>query len=99
MQNKGRTTDPVELVLTALCGPFQALAGGSKYLLTFISDFSSHFVAYPLKEKCHTMSMLERYIVMVTNTFNRRPQTLRSNNGDEYITTHSITPKKAGDKA
>ena len=46
------TSNPLELVHMDVCGPFQeASLGGSRYLATFVDDYSSMSVVCPVKAK------------------------------------------------
>lgn len=63
----------LELIHGELCVPIQASAGGSKYLLVSINDFSRYYVSYLLKEKSETTSALQMYAASMTNKFSRKP--------------------------
>ena len=54
------TSNPLELVHMDVCGPFQeASLGGSRYLATFVDDYSSLSVVCPIKAKSDVAGVRE----------------------------------------
>ena len=51
-QSSNRATKPFEIIHTNVCGPMQVMSkGGSKYLLTFIDDYSRFVITYYIKSE------------------------------------------------
>ena len=60
-EHKSKTI--LELVHTDLCGPMQVdSVGGSRYLLTFIDDFSRYTVVYLLKRKNEVLDKFKDFV-------------------------------------
>ena len=54
----------LELVHTDLCGPMQVdSVGGSRYLLTFIDDFSRYTVVYLLRKKSEVLDKFKDFVM------------------------------------
>lgn len=53
-----------------------------------MDDFSRYCVTYLLKKKSETHEMLNKYIGMVNNKFERKPKALRTDNGGECHLDH-----------
>jgi len=78
----------LELVHTDVCGPMQNLSiGGSRYIVTFIDDFSRYTHVYCVKEKSDVFSRFKEFEALVTNETGQTIGTLRSDNGGEYVSS------------
>ncbi len=76
----------LDLVHTDVCGPFSTKsAGGAKYFVTFIDDFSRMRALFPLVSKRNVFDVLREYEAMVTTQTGRRIKAIRSDCGGEYI--------------
>ena len=85
-----RSKTILELVHTDLCGPMQIdSVGGSRYLLTFIDDFSRYTVVYLLKRKSEVLNKFKEFVMSMENNNHQLKSlnivnALRSDNGGEY---------------
>ena len=76
----------LDLVHTDVCGPFSTnSAGGAKYFVTFIDDFSRMRALFPLASKRDVFDALREYEAMVTTGTGRRIKAIRSDCGGEYM--------------
>ncbi|KAL2249476.1 UNVERIFIED_CONTAM: Retrovirus-related Pol polyprotein from transposon TNT 1-94 [Sesamum indicum] len=77
---------PFELVHMDIWGPYTAfnLLGGT-YVLTILDDYSRCLWTFILKQKSQVPATLKRFCSLVSNQFDRRIKTLRSDNGSEFI--------------
>ena len=80
-----RAKQPLDLVHSDVVGPFPVLTPGkSKYLVTFIDDYSSYCVTFLMKSKDEVFQRFKEYEARVTNELGRSIKILRSDNGGEY---------------
>ena len=89
-QSSHRASKCLEIVHTDLCGPMQVeTASGSKYMLTFIDDFSRFTVVYFLTRKSEVLEKFQEFANVYEKSFANKIQelsvlTIRSDNGGEY---------------
>ena len=63
-----RAEKPLELVHSDLCGPMQVEStGGSRYMLTFIDDYSRYTEVYFLKNKSDVFLKFKEYTSLMEN--------------------------------
>lgn len=80
-----RAHDVLGLVHTDLCGPFEVPSiSGSKYMLTFIDDFTRKVFVYFLKRKSEVTDKFLEFKEFVENQSNKKIKSLRSDNGTEF---------------
>ena len=85
-QSVRKSTQPLDLIHTDLCGPMSnASAGGRKYFLTLIDDYSRYLVLYLLRDKSQAKDCIKSYVRMVENKFGRKPWIIRSDRGGEFV--------------
>lgn len=76
----------LDLVHTDVCGPFSTKsAGGAKYFVTFIDDFSRMRALFPLASKNGVFGALREFEAMVTTQTGRKIKAIRSDCGGEYM--------------
>ncbi|TMW59503.1 hypothetical protein Poli38472_004572 [Pythium oligandrum] len=81
-----KTNRVLELVHTDLIGPMKVKsAGGARYVLTFVDDFSRHVKVYFLKSKSQVTAKFVEYIREMENLCGVKMQRLRLDNGSEYV--------------
>ena len=81
-----RSTQPLELIHSDICGPMKCLSlGKRKYFITFIDDFSRYTTTYVISNKGEALQKLKEFVATTSNMFGRKPKILRSDNGGEYI--------------
>lgn len=74
------------LVHTDVCGPLQAPSiSGYRYFVTFIDDFSRKTWIYFLKSKNEVFNKFKIFKALVENESGRKIQSIRSDNGTEYV--------------
>ena len=85
-KGKGRrATQTLGLVHSELIGPLPiASYGGSRYVLTFIDDFSRFCWVYFLKLKSKVYETLKIWKALVENQCGKKIKILRTNNGKYY---------------
>jgi hypothetical protein len=82
------TSRTLELVHSDLCGPFpQPSLSGSRYLLTFIDDYSRRSWVYFLATKNETFESFKYWRQMVENESNLRFSCLCIDRRGEYLST------------
>ncbi|GAQ92153.1 hypothetical protein KFL_009340020 [Klebsormidium nitens] len=76
---------PLELVHTDLCGTIPCKsAGGAKYAVTFIDDYSRCGVVQLLQTKEQARRALEAYVNLVENQLGLKVKRIQSDRGGEY---------------
>ena len=82
---------PLELVHSDLCGPLPSASFfGFKYFLTFIDDYSRRTWVYFLKLKSEVFNMFLAYKALVEKQSGHQIIKLRSENGENMLTTSSL---------
>lgn len=88
---KPRSSRPLELIHTDVCGPFTPASwDGQKIFVSFIDDFTHFTAVYALKSKSDVLDAFQKYAAMATVHFGNRIARLRSDNGGEYINANFI---------
>ena len=80
-----RTSKCFELVHSDVWGPTSESFDGYKYFVIFVDDFSRVTWLYLLKSKNEVMKVFKDFHNLVKNHFSSQIQTLRSDNGTEYM--------------
>ena len=81
-----RATQTLELVHSDLIGPLPTPSyGGSRYVLTFIDDYSQFCWLYFLKLKSEVFEQLKIWKALVENQSGHKIKILRNDNGKEYV--------------
>ena len=90
-----RSTRLLELIHTDLSGPFPFTSfGGSRYILTFIDDYSRWTWTYPIPDKRDIPEKVEYWISLVENQHQSKVSVLRMDNGGEYVKVIPYLMKK-----
>ena len=85
--NCTRTTEPLALVHSDLCGPLSIPSlSGTRYVLTMTDDFSRFTWLYFLKKKDETLSKFKQFRAMIELQSNFKIKAIRSDKGEEYTT-------------
>ena len=80
-----QSENPLDLVHTDLCGPMQTKsAGGARYVVTFIDDYSRCGTVQLLSTKEQAKQALEAYVSCVENQVGRKVKKIQSDRGGEY---------------
>lgn len=81
-----KSSRPLDLVHTDLCGPMEtATPSGNRYLMTVIDDYTRYITVYLLKKKSEAPGRIQQYVRWVENCFGRKPLVIRSDGGGEYV--------------
>lgn len=84
--SKNESKNLLELIHSDLMGPMENRSiGGSKYILTFIDDYSRKVFCYFLNGKDEVFDKFVKFINFVENQTERRVKILRTDNGREYL--------------
>ena len=80
-----RSTKPLELVHTDICGHITPKSYGSmRYFITFIDDYSRRTWDYFLNEKSQALKVFKKFKVLVEKKAGMHIMALRSDRGGEY---------------
>ena len=86
--SKRESTEPLELLHMDLCGPMPVPSlGGSKYVATFLDDFSKLSIVRIITYKSETTTTVREVLHLLENQAKRRVQAIRTDNGREYVNT------------
>uniref|UniRef100_A0A2N9FJ35 Integrase catalytic domain-containing protein n=1 Tax=Fagus sylvatica TaxID=28930 RepID=A0A2N9FJ35_FAGSY len=81
-----RTTVPLELIHSNVCGPMNVRARhGASYFITFIDDFTRYGHVYLVSHKSEALDCFRRFMNLVENQIERTVKTLRTDHGREYL--------------
>lgn len=85
-RSESTTEKPLEIIHSDLCGPLPITsAGGNRYILTLIDDYSRYTVVKLLKRKDEVTGAVKDYINCMKTYFERDIKILRADNGREYV--------------
>jgi len=81
-----REKELLSLVHSDICGPINVeSAGGARYFVTFIDDYSRYTVTVMLRNRSDVVQAFKDYKRKMENLTNRRIKKLRTDNGKEYV--------------
>ena len=63
---------------------------GSRYVLTFIDDFSRYTWVFFIKKKSEVLEKFTNLKELIENAFGKKIKILRSDNGGEYISNEFL---------
>lgn len=76
----------LDLIHSDLMGPMETISiGKSRYILSFVDDYSRKVFLYFLKEKSEVFYMFKAFKSLVENQTERKIKILRTDNGTEYL--------------
>lgn len=85
---KPRSSRPLELIHSDVCGPFNPASwNGKKMFVSFIDDYTHFAAVYILEAKSEVLDAFRKYAAMATAHFGTKIARLRSDIGREYINT------------
>jgi hypothetical protein len=92
---KTRTTSStrtLELLHSDLCGPFPVKSiTGSRYILTFIDDYTSYCWVFFLAAKSETFGVFRQFKALIEKQTQQQLSCLRTYRGGEYLSTEFTT--------
>jgi transposase InsO family protein len=81
-----KSTRVLDLLHMDVCGHMQEpLLGGSKYVATFLDDFSRLSVVVPLSSKAEVIPTVKRIITMLETQSGQKLPKVRTDRGGEYL--------------
>lgn len=84
-QSNSKTNGILELIHSDLCGPMHISSfGNSRYMLTFVDDFSGKLFVYFLKNKSETFTKFKEFKIMIEKRTDKFIKTFRTDNGGEF---------------
>ncbi len=92
-KSQGRATKPYEVIHSDVCGPMQVDSkGGSKYMVTFIDNYSRYATAYFIKNKSEVLTKFKEYVTYVEKQGgdHTNVKLLRTDNGGEYTSNDFV---------
>lgn len=86
--SSSRAKEPLDLVHSDVCGKLNAKSlGGAEYFLTFIDDCTHYTWVYVLKKKDEVFKYFLEWKALVEKSSGRKLNTLRTDNGGEYVSS------------
>ena len=87
-QSRRRTTEPLELVHSDVCGKIDEKSRGrAEYFLTFVDHHSRYVWVYPLRTKDEVFMRFVQWKALVEKSSGKKLKTLRTDNGGEFTST------------
>ena len=84
-----RTENVFDLIHTDVMGPINVSSfSGSRYILTFVDDYSHKVFAVLIKQKSEVLGAFKKFKEFAEKQCGRKIKVLRSNNGTEYVNNH-----------
>ena len=84
--NAGREVQVLDLIHSYIIGPLPTPSyGNSRYVLTFIDDFSRYCWVYFLKQKYEVFEIFKVFKSLVENLSGNKIKFLKTDNGNEYF--------------
>ena len=84
------------LVHMDLCGPLPVTSlGGSKYVATFLDDYSKLSIVRPIATKAEVASVVREVIELLETQSGKRCRAIRTDNATEYVNKELATYLKA----
>eukprot|EP00878_Enallax_costatus_P002708 GHUV01002897.1.p1 GENE.GHUV01002897.1~~GHUV01002897.1.p1 ORF type:complete len:1307 (+),score=342.07 GHUV01002897.1:73-3921(+) len=86
-----KTTQPLELVHSDLCGPiYPPTKGGARYIATFLDDYTKFSVVRLLKHKSDMNLTLPAVLLFLERQVagSHKVKAMRTDNGTEYVNAH-----------
>jgi len=83
--SESKTDATLDLIHMDLCGPLEESIGKSKYIATFLDDYSGYSAVVLLKQKSDTYNAIRDTFSMFETQTERRIKAARSDNGGEYM--------------
>lgn len=81
-----RSSRPLQLIHSDVAGPITPTSkGGSRYIVTFVDDYSRYVVVKTMKSKDQVLEKFIEYKNNVENLHGLKITSLRSDNGGEYV--------------
>lgn len=85
-QSQWRAVKPLELLHIDLCGPITpATAGGNKYFMLIVDDFSRWTTVFMLKSKDEASAVFAKFKSEIENKHEKKIKKVRSDRGGEFL--------------
>lgn len=82
-----KTEAPLDLIHMDLCGPLEESLGLSRYIATFLDDYSGLSQVVLLKQKSDTYEAIKNTFSLFETQTERKIKAARSDNGGEYMSS------------
>lgn len=80
------SNDILQLIHSDLMGPMENVSIGlSRYILTFIDDFTKKVFVYFLKNKSEVFNHFREFKALIENQTGKKIRIIRTDNGKEYV--------------
>jgi hypothetical protein len=79
-----KSSAPLELIFSDVCGPAIDSFGRKKYYVSFIDDYSKFTWIYLLRYKSEVFKYFQEFQTLVERLFNRKILAMQSDWGGEY---------------
>uniref|UniRef100_A0AAV1U517 Polyprotein n=1 Tax=Peronospora matthiolae TaxID=2874970 RepID=A0AAV1U517_9STRA len=81
-----KTKEVLQLVHSDVMGPMESKSrGGSRFVVTFIDDYSRYIVAYYIENKSEVTDRFIEYKALMENQLSKKIKCIRTDNGTEYV--------------
>ncbi|KAL0281564.1 UNVERIFIED_CONTAM: hypothetical protein PYX00_002512 [Menopon gallinae] len=85
-KSTSRSENALDLVHSDICGPMKVRsAGGARFFVTFIDDYSRYTEVYMLKNKSDVLEKFKVFKARVENFTGRKIKCIRTDNAREYL--------------
>jgi histone deacetylase 1/2 len=84
------STSPLELIYSDVWGPAIPSAGGFKYYVSFIDDFSKFVWFYPIKTKAEVFPIFTQFQSLVERQLAKNIISVQTDWGGKYRKLHSL---------
>lgn len=90
--DSAESTEPLQLLHMDVCGPMpKASKGGSRYLATFLDDYSKLSVVQPLKKKSDVVAVTEGVLARLELQTGKKVKAVQTDRGGEYVNEDMTT--------
>ena len=86
-----RTSTPLKLVHSDVCGPLERAIGGGRYMLLFVDDATRKTDGYILNNKSEALSRFKEWRALVEKETGRQIKRIRTDGGGEYTSNAFAT--------
>jgi transposase InsO family protein len=87
-RKRQQVVQPLDVIHSDVCGPFQKSLGGKCYYVSFIDESSRYKWIYLMERRDQLFKMFVYFYTMIKNQFGKAIKAVRTDNGGEYTSDH-----------